>query len=235
MASSRSRWRPLLWPVIILAALAVVATLVIPEILSWRLESALRESLGGRVSVRVAGVPWRLLAGSFDTLGMEARGIAVNQLPVARLALRLSDARVDLPVLFRENRLVLQSASGGEGAVTLTRENVEQYLAAAKSIQSATVSLEEGLITIEGNVRVGELDLRARLVGRLEIASPTTVDLQVQELTVSGVEIPREVGALLVASINPLINLAGLPVPARISSVAVEGGEATMTVRVDAR
>lgn len=235
MASARGRSRLLLWLSIILVVLGIVAALVIPAILSWRLESALAESLGGRVRVRVVGVPWRLLAGSFDRLEVEARGAVINRLPVDRLTLRLSDARVDLPLLFRENRLMLRSASGGEGTVTLTRENVEQYLAAAKSVQSATVSLEQGLVTIEGNVRVGELDLRARLVGRLVIASPRTVDLHVQELTVSGVEIPREVGDLLVASINPLINLEGLPVPARVSSVAIEGGEATMMVLVDAQ
>jgi hypothetical protein len=234
VASIRSRARPAIWLLVILAVLVVVATLVIPAILSWRLESALRESLGGRVSTRVAGVPWRLLRGSFDRLEVDTRGIVINHLPVERLYLTLGHARVDLGLLFRENRLLLRSAAGGEGQVTLTRENIEQYLAAAKSVQRATVALEQGLITIEGEVRVGELDLRARLVGRLEIASPRTVDLHIQELTVSGVEIPREVGALLVASINPLINLEGLPFPARVSSVAVEGGQATMMVRVEA-
>lgn len=233
---SRPRTRPRLatWLLAIMAAGVVAVAFVVPAVLSSRLEAALRDDLGGgRVNVRVQGAPWRLLAGSFTVLEVEARGAVINQLPVERLFLRLREARVDLGRLFRENTLVLASVGGGEGEVTLTRENLERYLSGSKGMQRAVVGMEGGVITIEGDVRVGDLDLRARLVGRLVIASPRTLDLHVQELTVSGVEIPREVGALLVASFNPLVNLEGLPLPARIASVAVESGQATIMVRVD--
>jgi len=224
------------WLLAVVAVAAVVAALGVPAVLASRVEAVLRDDLGGgRVSVRVRGAPWRLLAGRLTVLEIEARGGEVNQLRAERIFLRLGDVRVPLGPLFREGTLNVRSASGGEGQITLTRENVEQYLSRSKGVARPTVAMEQGLLTIEGDVRVGELDLRARIVGRLVIASPRTVDLHVQELTVSGVEIPREVGALLVASFNPLINLEGLPVPARVSSVATEGGQVTIMVRVDAQ
>lgn len=234
MGSARRRTRSALWLLAVAVAVAVLAMVAIPGVIAARLEGALRPTLpGGRISVRVQGPPWRLLAGSFTVLQIEALGAEINQLRVQRLFLRLGDTRVPLGPLFRGGTVSVRSAAGGEGQITLTRENVQQYLSRSKGVQRPSVTMEEGVIIIEGDVRVGELDLRARIVGRLVIASPHTVDLHVQELTVSGVEIPREVGALLVASFNPLINLEGLPVPARVSSVAVEGGQVTMMVRVD--
>lgn len=234
MGVARSRSRLAVWLLAGAAAAVVIATVVIPGVIAGRLEGALRSALpGGRISVRVQGPPWRQLAGSFTVLQIEALGAEVNQLRVERLFLRLGDTRVPLGPLFRGGTLSVRSAAGGEGQITLTRENVQQYLSRSKGVQSPTVTMEGGVITIEGDVRVGELDLRARIVGRLVIASPRTVDLHVQELTVSGVEIPREVGALLVASFNPLINLESLPVPARVSSVAVESGQVTLVIRVD--
>ncbi len=232
--ASRSPSRLALWLLAVLAAAVVIGAVVIPGVIAGRLERILSSAfLGGRVSVRVQGPPWRVLAGSFSTLEVEAAGAEVNQLQLERLFLRLSDVRVPLRPLFRGGTLSVQSAGGGAGDITLTRENVAQYLSRSRGMQRPTVTMQQGVITIEGDVRVGELDLRARLVGRLVIASPRTVNLHVQELTVSGVQIPREVGALLVATVNPLINLEGLLFPARVSSVAVEGGQVTIVVRVD--
>src|SRR3972149_2739060 len=96
----------------------------------------------------------------------------------------------------------------------------------------AVLRLDGGVITIEGDVRLGVVDLRVRMEGRLVVASPTTVDLYVQTLTVSGVQIPREIGSVLVSSLNPLITLDGMPVPMRIESVAVEGGQVRLSVRI---
>src|SRR3990172_4249569 len=90
-----------------------------------------------------------------------------------------------------------------------------------------------GRLAIEQlSLRLGAVDLRVRMEGRLVVASPTTVDLYVQTLTVSGVQIPREIGSVLVSSLNPLIALEGMPVAMRIESVAVEGGQVRMSVRI---
>ena len=119
--------------------------------------------------------------------------------------------------------------------VLLRHEDLARYLAAAKGVGRAVVTLASGVVTIEGDVRVGAADLRARLEGRLVVVSPTTVDLHVQTLTVSGVEIPAEIGRVLVSGLNPLITLQGLPVPVRIESVAVEEGKVHMRLRVGDR
>jgi len=120
----------------------------------------------------------------------------------------------------------------GEGEVTLAQEDVQAFLASAKGVRRAVLRLDGGVITIEGDVRLGVVDLRVRMEGRLVVASPTTVDLYVQTLTVSGVQIPREIGSVLVSSLNPLIALEGMPVAMRIESVAVEGGQVRLSVRI---
>ena len=100
---------------------------------------------------------------------------------------------------------------------------------------TAVVTLAGGVVTIEGDVRVGTVDLRARLEGRLVVSSPTTVDLHVQTLTVSGVEIPEEIGRMLGGNLNPLITLRGIPLPVRIESVAADEGQVRIHVRVGDR
>jgi hypothetical protein len=134
-----------------------------------------------------------------------------------------------------ERTLAVARVGDGEGMVVLGHEDVARFLVTARGVGRAVVTLASGVVTIEGDVRVGVTDLRARLEGRLVVTSPTTVDIRVQTLTVSGVEIPEEIGRVLVSGLNPLITLQGLPVPIRIESVAVEEGKVHMRLRVGDR
>jgi len=222
------------WVVAVVVVAGLTIGVVAPLAVGWRLETVIAQAMGGhpQVDVQVRASPWGLVAGSLIAVDVTARGARLGQLPVSSMILRLRAVEVGFGRLVRGDPGALSRVDRGDGDLVLSRADLEGFLASVKGMQRAEVGLQAGVVTIEGDVRVGSLDLRARLEGRLVVASPTTVDLYVQTLTVSGVEIPREIGGVLVSSLNPLISLEGLPVPLRIESVAVEDDQVRMTVRV---
>ncbi len=231
--SKRARWGAGVAAVV--AAAVVVVIVAAPAVLAWRLESAIADSLAGapEVHVQLDTAPWRVWGGSVSAMDVEVRRARLGQVPVDRMVLHLRDVDVNLPRAVRGEAGALERVAGGAGEIVLSRDDMERFLDGVKGIRHAAVQLEAGLATIEGDVSVGSLDLRVRLEGRLVVASATAVDLYVQTLTVSGVQIPKEIGGVLASSLNPLLALEGLPVPVRIESVAVEHGQVRMVVRVE--
>lgn len=228
------RSRLAVWLFTALAVVVILAVALAPTVLAWRLRAAVASSFAGspQVSVQVSAAPWAIVTGALDGVTIEVRRAIAGQLPIDQLSLRLEDVDVDPGRLLRGAASAVTRVGRGEGEVTLAQEDVQAFLASAKGVQRTVLRLDAGVITIEGDVRLGAVDLRMRIEGRLVVASPTTVDLYVQTLTVSGVQIPREIGSVLVSSLNPLIALDGMPVPLRIESVAVEGGQVRLSVRI---
>ena len=229
-----ARSRLAVWLFTALAVIVILAVALAPTVLSWRLRTAVARSFAGspQVSVQVSAAPWAIVTGALDGVTIEARSAIAGRLTIEQLSLRLEDVKVDPGRLLRGDASAITRVGRGEGEVTLAQEDVQTFLASAKGVRRAVLRLDAGVITIEGDVRLGAVDLRVRMEGRLVVASPTTVDLYVQTLTVSGVQIPREIGSVLVSSLNPLITLDGMPVPMRIESVAVEGGQVRLSVRI---
>ena len=231
------RPRLVTWLLAILVVLATAILIVAPAALAWRLRTAIAQALPGpeavKVDVRVS--PWYVISGRLDQVNIEARRTVVGQLPVDQLSLRLRDVRLDASRLVFETALAISHVGDGEGVVILRQEDLERFLADAKGVSRPVVRLGGGLVTIEGDVRLATFELHARLEGGLAVASPTTVNLHVQALTVSGVEIPREIGAALISGFNPLITLEGFPLPVRIESVDVNAGQVRLMLRVGDR
>jgi len=229
------RSRLAVWLFTALAVVVIFGVALAPAIQALLLRNVVADSFSGspQVNVRVQAPPWALVTGSLPAVTIDVRHALLGRLPIERLALRLQDVDVDPARLIRGDPSAVTRVGRGEGEVILTQKDVEAFLATAKSVQRAVLRLEGGVVAVEGDVRLGQLDLRARMEGRLVVASPTTVDLYVQTLTVSGVEIPREIGGVLVSSLNPLISLDQIPFPVRIESVAVEGGQVRLTVRIE--
>ncbi len=229
------RSRLAVWLFTAAAVVVIIAVAAAPAVVSWRLRAVVAQGLSGTptISVRVRAQPWAVVTGALGGVAIDVHQAIVGRLPVDRLALRLRDVTVDPGRLLRGDPSALVAVGGGEGEVTLTQRDIETFLAAAKGVRRVVLRLQRGVVAVEGDVTVATLDFRVRMEGRLVVASPTTVDLYVQTLTVSGVEIPQEIGTVLVAGLNPLIALDGLPVPLRIETVAVEDGKVRMTVRVE--
>jgi hypothetical protein len=232
-----ARARLAVWLFTAFAVVLILAVALAPAALAWRLRVGATRSLAGpaRVTVRVDAQPWSIVTGRLDAVTLEARRTMAGELTVDRLTLRLQEVRVDPARLWRGQGSPLLQVGRGEGEVVLTQEDLQLFLASTRGVQRAALRLDSGAVTVEGDVRVGAVDLRMRVEGRLVPASPTTVDLYVQTLTVSGVELPREIGSVLVSRLNPLISLDGLPLPLWIRSVAVEGGQVRLHVGVGER
>lgn len=228
----RARWAAGL--IAAAAAIVIVALVAAPLVLARRLQSVIAHSLAGtpEVHVQLETAPWRLWRGSVSAMRADVGRAQLGQVPVDRMTLHLRDVEVSLPAVLRGEAGAIRRVGSGDGEILVSREDMERFLDGVKGIRHAAVQLEAGLATIEGDVSVGSLDLRVRLEGRLVVASPTAVDLYVQTLTVSGVQIPKEIGGVLASSLNPLLALEGFPVPLRIESVAVDHGQVRMVVRV---
>lgn len=222
---------------LVIVVLVIGAVIVAPAVVAWRVEAAIAQEFPGTASVdvRVRTAPWRLIRGTLDSVEVEARRAPTGAIIADQLSIRLRDVHIDISSLMREGVLAGTRVGEGEGMVVLGHEDVERFLATARGVGRPVVTLAGGVVTIEGDVRVGTVDLRARLEGQLVVSSPTTVDIRVQTLTVSGIEIPEEIGRMLVGNLNPLISLHGLPMPIRIESVAVEEGKVHMRLRVGDR
>jgi hypothetical protein len=222
---------------LVIVVLVTGAVIVAPALVAWRVEAAIAQELPGTASVdvRVRTAPWRLIRGTLDRVEVEARRALLGEIIADQLSVRLRDVQLDLSRLMLERTLAVARVGDGEGMVVLGHEDVARFLVTARGVGRAVVTLAGGVVTIEGDVRVGTVDLRARLEGRLVVSSPTTVDLHVQTLTVSGVEIPEEIGRVLVSGLNPLITLRGIPLPVRIESVAADEGQVRIHVRVGDR
>jgi hypothetical protein len=230
------RSRLAVWLFTALAVVVIVLVALEPLVLASRLRAVIARGFGGSptVSVRVQAPPWAVFTGALSAVTIEVRRGLVGQLPVDRLSLRLRDVTVDPASLFRGAPTALKRVGQGEGEAFLTQDDVAAFLTGVKGIQRATLRFEGGVVALEGDVQFASLDLRVRLEGRFVVASPTTVDLYVQTLTVSGVQIPKEISGALVANLNPILSLSGLPIPVRIESVTLENGQVRLAVRVQA-
>ncbi len=222
---------------LVIVVLVIGAVIIAPIVVAWRVEAAIAENFPGTtdVDVRVRTAPWRLIRGTLDSVEVEARRALLGEIIADQLSVRLRDVQLDLSRLMLERTLAVARVGDGEGMVVLGHEDVARFLATARGVGRPVVTLAGGVVTIEGDVRVGTVDLRARLEGRLVVSSPTTVDIRVQTLTVSGIEIPEEIGRMLVGNLNPLITLRGIPLPVRIESVAADEGQVRIHVRVGDR
>lgn len=231
--------RPLLWIAGAIVVLALLLGAGLPSLVAWRLEAALARSLQGRPAVAVRTTPAGALTGRLRQVRADVRGAVVNRIPVDRLRVDLRGVEVDASRLYLRRQFVLRAVASGEGEVVLTQADLQRLLRETKGVSAAAVTLDDGMVTVEGDVRLEgfarELPLHVRLEGRLVATGPTTVGLHVRTLTLSGLVVPGEFGNALVGAINPLLDLRDLPVPARITDVRVDDGAARIAVAVTTR
>ncbi|MDQ7829801.1 MAG: DUF2993 domain-containing protein [Armatimonadota bacterium] len=231
--------RPLLWIAGAIVVLALLLGAGLPSLVAWRLEAALARSLQGRPQVVVRTTPGGAVTGRLRQVRADVRSAVVNRIPVDRLRIDLRGVEVDASRLYLRRQFVLRAVASGEGEVVLTQADLQRLLRETKGVSAAAVTLDDGMVTVEGDVRLEgfarELPLHVRLEGRLVATGPTTVGLHVRTLTLSGLVVPGEFGNALVGAINPLLDLRDLPVPARITDVRVDDGAARIAVAVTTR
>jgi hypothetical protein len=202
----------------------IAAVLVGPGlILSSRLESDLQAALRARdVSVRATAGPLAIFQGRVARLRVRARDAKFDGTTVDEVALDLRGVRVDPGRAFRGD-LVLRDVDGGRAMLVVGETRLREYLE-SRGVQGATVQLDDGVVRVAGRVTILNALVEVTLRAGFVIRGGTRLDLDVQELRVSGLEVPRDVGNVLASSVNPILTAPEQPVRLRFTGVAVDGG-----------
>jgi LmeA-like phospholipid-binding len=215
--------------ILIVAAAAVLAGPGL--LLSSRLEGDLQAALRAReVSVRAVAGPLGIIQGRVSRLRVHARDAKFDGTAVDEVTLDLRGVRVDPGRAFRGD-LVLRGVESGRAVLLVREERLREYLE-SRGVQGATVRLDAGIVQVTGRVTVLNALVDVALRAGFVIRDGTRLDLDVQELRVSGLEVPRDVGNALASSVNPILSAPQEPVRLRLTGVAVEGGTARLVGEV---
>ena len=213
---------------IAVAAIVVAPFLLFPSIVGWRLEAALRKDLRAQ-SAHVSLRPGLgAFGGNFSGLSMTVRQGQLDGVPVSEIHAEFSQVGLNVGRVLRRGELAVTHLGPGRASLTLTANDVQRYLVEQKGIRGVQVTLDDGIVLLQGKVNVLNFDIDAILRGRLVVPDGRRVVMRVETLAVSGVALPPSVADALAASMNPLLRADDLPFPFRISEVTVDDGRAVV-------
>lgn len=210
----------------------VIAAVAGPSVLlSPRLENDVRRSLRAQdASARVIAGPLGVLQGRLARLDLRARGAMLNGTSVDEIALQLRGVTID-PVRAFRGELVLRSVESGTVTVVVGEESLRRYLV-SRDVRNPAVRMDRGMLTVTGQVTVLSALVDVTLRAGLIVRDGTRVAFDIQELRVGGLEVPRDIGNALAASINPILIAPQQPFPLQFTGVTIERGAARITGEV---
>jgi hypothetical protein len=217
--------------VTILVVVVAAAALGPGVLLSSRLERDLQASLRARdVSVRTTAGPVAVFQGRLARLRVRAADATFDGTAVDEVVLDLRGVRVDPGRAFQGD-LVLRGVEGGTAVLVIGEARLREYLE-SRGVQGAAVQLDDGVVRVTGRVTVLGALVDVALRAGLALRDGARLDLDVQELRVSGLEVPRDVANALASSVNPLLTAPQEPVRLRFTGVGIDRGTARLTGEV---
>jgi hypothetical protein len=210
----------------------VVAALAGPGVLlSSRLAGDARRSLHAQdASVRVIAGPLGVLQGRLARLDLHARGAMLDGASVDEITLELHGVTIDLGRAFR-GELMVRGVARGNTAMVVGEDSLRRYLE-GRGVRNPAVRMDRGVVTMTGQVTVLSALVDVTLRAALVVSDGMRLAFDVQELRVSGLEVPREVGNALAASINPILTAPQQPVPLQFTGVTIDDGLARIVGEV---
>ena len=201
-------------------------------VLSSRLQNDVRRDLRARdASVRVTAGPVAIAQGRLARLSLRARGAMLDGASIDEVTLDLRGVTIDPGRAFRGD-LVLRRVESGTAALVVGEESLRRYLAEGRGFRNAGVRMDDGVVTITGQITILNALVDVTLRAGLVVRDGRHLSLDVQQLRVSGLEVPRDVGNALVIAINPILTAPQQPVPLRLTGVTVDRGAARLVGEV---
>ena len=201
-------------------------------ILSSRLQNDVRRDLRARdASVRVTAGPVAIAQGRLARLSLRARGAMLDGASIDEVTLDLRGVTIDPGRAFRGD-LVLRRVESGTAVLVVGEESLRRYLAEGRGFRNAGVRMDDGVVTITGQITILNALVDVTLRAGLVVRDGRHLSLDVQQLRVSGLEVPRDVGNALVIAINPILTAPQQPVPLRLTGVTVDRGAARLVGEV---
>jgi hypothetical protein len=217
---------------VVILIVVVVAALAGPSVLlSSRLENDARRSLRAQDgSARVIAGPLGVLQGRLARLDLRAHGAMFDGTSVDAITLELRGVTID-PVRAFRGELVVRGVERGSVTMVVGEESLRRYLE-SRDVRNPAVRMERGVVTMTGQVRVLNALVDVTLRAGLLVRDGIRLAFDIQELRVGGLEVPRDIGNALAASINPILTAPQQPVPLRFTGVTIDAGAARVVGEV---
>jgi|GEM_PF-4353575 len=215
----------------LIALLLVVAiVLVTPAaLLSWYLSNGLqRDMQARRAVVRLYAGPIGIARGRVRRLQFDVRGAAFNGSTVREIRGDLHGVRLSLPAAVG-GHLSIRGLSAGRAEVVVDETDLQRALANARDIRGARVRLDDGTVTISGDVLVLNSSFPVEVTARLGLGRERELVLRVETLNISGLAIPPGLANALMTDVNPILRAPEEPVPLRFTGVEVDDGRAVIS------
>lgn len=149
-------------------------------------------------------------------------------LVISQAALTLDNLRYDM-----EKRSIAE-VGNSLFVGRFSEDAVERYVRerGASKVQHVRVRFREGRIEVDGKVDAGGVLLAVAVVGAPKLHD-NTVDFEADDLSVLSLHMPRWVVRRVEKEVNPVVDLRGLKLPAKLARVAVDGDRLVAEGKLD--
>jgi hypothetical protein len=186
-------------------------------------------SPGGRMQLRlVPGThPER---GEFREIAASGAPAKVRKLEISQMTLRARDVRIDVPSLFRENKLRTLRTKTSLRAV-VSDDDLTRYLAKGKHTQGMGLQVRfQGKATrVTGNFKWQWFSGPVDGLGRLRLGPNYKVYFDIITLKLNGKSVPDWLKQKFSDKINPLIDYDDVPFRPQFKSLEFRGNHAILT------
>lgn len=226
--------RRLLFPLILLAGIALGGSAVIENFAESQLAGGLRTTLGleRRPKVQIEAFPiiLRAIQGRIPRVRINARSVVIEEFEIAELDIDLRGVRASLDVLIRSNRFDL-AVEEGEGVARITEQSVNAFLQKRK-IDAHVTLLNNGNVFVRADEVIAGRQRRFEATGKLTLGG-RTLTFTPSQVTVDGQPPPRELAERARRETTFSVELPKLPGNILPKEVTVTGGELAMVANLN--
>ena len=164
--------------------------------------------------------------GRFCTISVRADAAVRKGIAMRPMYVKGSDVTLDLGKLFAEECSVETKSRGRtEMHIELSEDDLTEGLRQAQSaVPDITASLQNGLITLTGTYKL-LIGNKFRMAGRLECEGGYKINFIPTAAKVNGVPIPVSGLKVLLAKLNPILDLSTVIMKPKITSLEVKDGK----------
>jgi hypothetical protein len=206
-------------------AAVVGVNLVAPVVVGAAMKEPLRKLLmASQVDIAVESWPFAALWwGNVDRLTLLARDVQAGDLRLEQFSATFRQLRVDPRALYANHALVVRSIGSGSARGTVSQEALAVALARQPGVRIDTVVLRPGTVHVRATVRVLGIDVAVDGDGRFVLSGGNTLDLILDQATLSGAG-TITLGGQLTTRVPSVLRVPSLPLGLRITDIRVEDG-----------
>lgn len=232
------RARALIGLAVALLVLFALSEVALPALVASRVEASVKEALGGaaaEVRARVSGRPaLAMLFGRYRDVSIEVEGMHAAGLRLAQVT--LSAPRVTLPVgrlpVYEDEWAI--ALDGATVEAVITEADVNAYLAASRTATSgASVEFTQGRAVMTAPLHFAGNEMLLTTEGDMALAeNGRLLEYDMKSVTIDGKAIPALLVDIASEVVTVGVDLSGLPLGIRASSVNVVDNALLLSGRI---